>query len=104
MLSVLRLVAALVTAALGVGFAVVSLQIGDHTAGSAVMLIPWGNPPPVVVGAPWLGSSVFLALLIGVGIPVLLITAAVWLASRSVDFGRMPAKRLDDDDPEPEGA
>ncbi len=91
----------------GITLAILSMDLGDCGEATTIMLIPGQYPPMALTGADWLGSSAFLAILIGIGVPMLLLTAAVWLGARiwdgdqpSSDFvaGSDPAVEVDSEE------
>ncbi|MDP7070751.1 MAG: hypothetical protein QF561_05315 [Phycisphaerales bacterium] len=85
MMSALRILGASALVASAATLVVTSTRIGSPDAGTVVMSLPGQHHATAILAAEWLGSSIFVAILIGVGFPVLLITAAVWLVARSYD-------------------
>ena len=78
----LRLSAGLLLVAAAIALVVTCLEWGTELNKAAVMLIPGEVPPTGLYAAPWLVIHPSVAQVLGVGMPIFLLTLSVWVLTR----------------------
>ena len=79
----LRISGGLLLIALAVGLVVMSCRWGAGLDRVAILVMPGGPPQSGLYAADWLATHPVRAQLLGVGLPIMLLTTAVWLLSRA---------------------
>ena len=79
----LRIGGGLLLIALAFGLIVMSCRWGPGLDRVAILVMPGGPPQSGLYAADWLAAHPFRAQLLGVGLPILLLTTAVWILSRA---------------------
>jgi len=78
----LRICIGVILVAVAVALALVSCQWGTNIAAPAVLLVPGVSPSTGLYAAEWAGKNPFVAMFVGIGVPVVLLTTAMWFFVR----------------------
>lgn len=78
----LRICIGVILIAVAVSLALLSCQWGTNIAAPAVLLMPGVSPSTGLYAAEWAGKNPFVAMFVGIGVPVVLLTTAMWFFVR----------------------
>ena len=78
----LRICIGVILIAVAVSLALLSCQWGTNIAAPAVLLVPGVSPSTGLYAAEWAGKNPFVAMFVGIGVPVVLLTSAMWIFVR----------------------
>ena len=78
----LRICIGLVLAAVAVALTLISCRWGTNLDAPAVLLLPGVSPSMGLYAGEWAGKNPFIAMFLGIGVPVVLLTSAMWVFVR----------------------
>lgn len=82
----LRICIGLVLVAVAVALTLISCRWGTNLDAPGVLLLPGALPPMGLYAAAWAGENPFIAMFLGIGVPIVLLTSAMWV------FVRVPSE------------
>lgn len=77
-----RLVLGLALIGVAVALTMLSCRWGTDLDTERVLMVPGVSPPQGLYAATWTGANPFLAMFLGIVLPVLLVTVATWVLVR----------------------